>query len=183
MNIREAVHATRVGHYKLDTTKNKKNLSFIVDSVLSKKDYKKENTRIYYLVVNDEIVKIGGSSSRGGIKATLQFYTSGNTGSPSIRSYGINYLIHEAVESGAPVEVYCQWYESVKSRFQTISGEQEKLINLDHKAVESACLTEYLNTQKEFPKWNLQESNKKWPDNIHESWARRRATRKKKGES
>ena len=46
--------------------------------------------RVYLIVVNGVIKKIGGSQAEGGIKFTLAIYKDGGVaGRPSIRSFGI----------------------------------------------------------------------------------------------
>ena len=45
---------------------------------------KKENGRIYFIVIDNEIYKIGSSECKGGIKNTFAFYEGGLGGSPSI---------------------------------------------------------------------------------------------------
>lgn len=46
--------------------------------------------RVYLIVVDGEIKKIGGSQADGGIKSTLSIYRDGGVkGRPSIRSFGI----------------------------------------------------------------------------------------------
>jgi hypothetical protein len=41
-----------------------------------------ERARIYFITINREIVKIGGSINRGGIRGTISFYKNALTGSP-----------------------------------------------------------------------------------------------------
>ncbi|MGA7896824.1 MAG: GIY-YIG nuclease family protein, partial [Candidatus Nanoarchaeia archaeon] len=41
---------------------------------------------VYLIVVNGEIIKIGGSQGKGGIKSTMNFYEGAMQGGPSIRS-------------------------------------------------------------------------------------------------
>jgi len=58
----------------------------IDNSILTQK-----NSRCYYIVVNDEIFKIGYSDCDGGIKSTINSYrSSGNSGRPSDRTHGIH---------------------------------------------------------------------------------------------
>ena len=61
--------------------------------------------RVYLMVVDGVIKKIGGSVSKGGIKSTMSFYESAN-GRPSIRSFGIQQLIFEELEAGKAVEIF-----------------------------------------------------------------------------
>ena len=54
--------------------------------------------RVYLIVVDAEIKKIGGSQSEGGIKQTLEIYRDGGIGGrPSIRSFGIWYFLYSTM--------------------------------------------------------------------------------------
>ena len=80
------------------------------------KSYLKDNTsRIYYIVVNDVIYKIGSSSCNGGIRMTLESYRScGMSGQPSDRTHGVHVLIREELDKGNKVEMYCTLSKQVK---------------------------------------------------------------------
>jgi hypothetical protein len=68
-----------------------------VEYKCDKETQKQENGRIYFLVINSEIYKIGSSSCEGGIKTTFAFYEGGLGGSPSIRTFGIHLLIQNSL--------------------------------------------------------------------------------------
>jgi len=62
--------------------------------------------RVYLIVVNGEIKKIGGSQADGGIKNTLSIYRDGGTKErPSIRSFGIWYFLYHTILSGAKYRI------------------------------------------------------------------------------
>ena len=92
MKISDCPNAQLVGKVVLNTSTSKSNLRMVWEDLPT--TFLKNNAgRVYLLVVDGEIKKIGGSVGKGGIKSTMSFYISGNTGRPSIRSYGINTLI------------------------------------------------------------------------------------------
>lgn len=55
--------------------------------------------RLYFIVSNGEIVKIGASNSEGGMRSTLYIYQDGGVlGKPSLRSFGVYTLIKRELE-------------------------------------------------------------------------------------
>lgn len=96
MDIKDVKTAFKIAdvEYIKDQTKLKfKYLNPIFDEQgkkLSQQILTQNVARVYLIVVNGIIVKIGGSQSNGGIKNTLQIYQDGGVnGRPSIRSYGV----------------------------------------------------------------------------------------------
>ena len=65
----------------------------------------KENlARVYLIVVDGVIYKIGGSQDAGGIKGTLRIYQDGGVkGRPSIRSFGVWYLLFHQITKGRKI--------------------------------------------------------------------------------
>ena len=83
MKISNVSTALKVGRVVLNESKSKSNLKVEWENVPSS-TLKSNAGRVYLLVVDGEIKKIGGSVGKGGIKSTMSFYVSGNTGRPSI---------------------------------------------------------------------------------------------------
>ena len=105
MQISEVTTATKVGNFTINTRENKARLRMEWANV--SKDMLTSNAgRVYLMVVDGVIKKIGGSVSKGGIKSTMSFYESANCGRPSIRSFGIQQLIFEELEAGKEVEIF-----------------------------------------------------------------------------
>ena len=93
MHISNVKTATMVGKFALNDGPSKARLKLNYEN-LDNNILKDDAGRVYLLVKDGEIMKIGGSVSKGGIKSTMSFYVSANTGRPSIRSFGINQLVH-----------------------------------------------------------------------------------------
>ena len=119
MNINRVSTASKVGQVVLNTSKNKSNLRVEWEDHPRLTD---DAGRVYLLVVDGEIKKIGGSVSKNGIKSTMSFYVSGNTGRPSIRSFGINTLMYNALKKGSIVEVYMIISEQVTAPVKGLFG-------------------------------------------------------------
>lgn len=179
MNIKDVKTAFKIADVVLDK-KHKQNhikinfLSEIIDEKgkeLEKSILKNNAGRVYIIIVDGIIKKIGGSQSKGGIKATLSFYQSAMQGGPSLRSYGIHLLIKESLEKGKSVEIYLITSQSVKAPVRGLFSEEKKNTNV-FKEMENKCKEDYKNIEGDFPEWNYQERAVPWPKKIHESYVK-----------
>ena len=155
-------------HIKIDY------LSELIDEKGSKveKSVLRDNAgRVYIITVDGLIKKIGGSQSKGGIKATLSFYQSAMQGGPSLRSYGIHLLIKGSLEKGKKVEIYLITSKSVKASVKGLFSEEKKNTNV-FKEMEDKCKEDYKKIEGDFPEWNYQERAVPWPKDIHESYVK-----------
>lgn len=179
MNIKDVKTAFKIADVVLDK-KHKKNhirinyLSELIDekgNKVNKSILKNDAGRVYIIVVDGVIKKIGGSQSKGGIKATLSFYQSAMQGGPSLRSYGIHLLIKEALEKDKSVEIYLITSKSVRALVKGLFSEERKGTSV-FKEMEDKCKEDYKKIEGDFPEWNYQERAVPWPKRIHESYVR-----------
>ena len=105
MEINKVTTAKKVGEIVL---RNEDNPNLIKPLWVNPKSelFKDNNGRVYFLVINGMIYKIGGSLCKGGIKSTIRSYTDCMKGGPSDRSYIIHYLIYRELVKGHKVEIY-----------------------------------------------------------------------------
>ncbi|WP_291935825.1 type II restriction endonuclease [Campylobacter sp.] len=142
--------------------------------------------RVYLIVVNGEIKKIGGSQDKGGIKGTLNIYQDGGkNGRPSIRSYGVWYFLYHTILEGAKIEFYMIYQENFKKNIKGLFGfHKVKNASISYKFIEECCLSNYLEKEGgKFPDWNVQEQGIDWPleiKNDHAEIQRNAQTRDKK---
>ena len=170
MKISNVSTALKVGRVVLNESKSKSNLKVEWENLSA--DILKSNAgRVYLLVVDGEIKKIGGSVGKGGIKSTMSFYVSGNTGRPSIRSYGINTLIFESINSGKLVEIYIIQSEQVLAPVKGLFGISHDKVSA-FKEMEDKCVKEYVAFTGSYPDWNYQEQAKPWEQYIQEGHAK-----------
>ena len=127
-----------------------------------------ESGRVYLIVVDGTIMKIGGSIAKNGIKGTWYGYCTALTGSPSIRSYGIHMLIKEELEKGKKVELYLILSEKVMAPVKGLFDSDIKEIGYDFKEMENKCKEDYRKIIGDYPPWNFQERNQAWPIYIQE---------------
>ncbi|MCK9458413.1 MAG: hypothetical protein M0R80_02070 [Proteobacteria bacterium] len=162
-NIQEATNATKIANAILDTDGFPK---FIYNENLDTRD----NARVYLIVVDGRIVKIGGSQCKGGIKFTLSFYQkAGMQGKPSIRSFGVAYLIKECLTEGKKVEIYTITADGVMAPVKGLYSEESQEIHA-YKEMEDKCKCQFKEIEGDYPEWNFQERHKAWPTNIREKF-------------
>lgn len=130
----------------------------------------KDNSgRVYIIVSNGVIKKIGGSQSKGGIINTFSSYKGGLAGKPSIRTYGINVLIAEEMKAGNKVEIYMIISPVVKAPVKGLFSE-DSIDVAAFKEMENKCVEDYKKTTGDYPDWNFQESGRKWPSFVNEGY-------------
>jgi len=172
MNINELTSPIKVCDISLNENDNDRSLWNIIwnrdvdNSILSQK-----NGRCYYIVVNQEIFKIGYSDCDGGIKSTINSYrSSGNSGRPSDRTHGIHVLIAEQLLLGNKVEIYFHYNPLINVNLTLMDGSIVSIDNsISGKILELKNMEIYKNKHNDFPIWNLQEAGKPWPTHIQES--------------
>lgn len=170
MKIDHVKTMTRIGQIVKRDDHDKK-LIFKYDDAVTNDLLKDERGRVYAIVVNGEIHKIGGSQSKGGIKATFDAYFSGFSYGMSARTYCVWNYINQAIESGDVVEAYCVWAPTVEVDIPTMQGNITKEIPVDFHSIEDAFTKEYVNEEGRFPELNIQESGRKWEDTgLLEGW-------------
>lgn len=169
MKISEVTTAIKVGDIIL---RNEDSPNLIkVKWIDSKSNSLKDNTgRVYFLVVNDVIYKIGGSQCKGGIKSTIGAYTDCMKGGPSDRSYIIHYLIYRELVKGNKVEVYMITSPKIIAPVTGLFGIQNKEVAA-FKEMESLCVNQHFEFDGSYPKWNFQESHSQYPSDLSEQYS------------
>ncbi len=130
--------------------------------------------RVYLIVVDGEIKKIGGSQADGGIKSTLNIYKDGGVkGRPSVRSFGVWYFLYHTILTGAKIEFYMIYQPNFETQVKGLFGFHAiKDASISYKLLEQACLTDYRNNSHDaLPEWNEQEQGKDWPNDIKDEHA------------
>lgn len=102
--------------------------------------------RVYLIVVNGEIKKIGGSQAEGGIKRTLEIYRDGGVnGRPGIRSFGVWYFLYHTILSGAKIEFFMIYQENFEKEIKGLFGAKMlKNAYISYKLIEQCCIEDYL---------------------------------------
>jgi hypothetical protein len=122
--------------------------------------------RVYLIVVNGVIKKIGGSEDKGGMKGTLAIYKDGGVkGRPSIRSYGIHCLLLNELKAGKKIEFYMIYQDDITSTLKGLFGTKPKQkVRISYKYLEDSCKLDYkLRENDALPDWNFQEQGMDWP--------------------
>lgn len=133
----------------------------------------KNYPRVYIIVVNDIIMKIGASQSKKGMKQTLNIYQDGGVkGRPEIRSYGVWYLLHKAVYEGKKVEFYMIFHDVFHQNVKGLLGEKKMEVGISCNLIEKCCLEDYKKIEKEYPEWNIQERGEDWTYEIKRGYSK-----------
>jgi hypothetical protein len=178
MEINKVVTAVKVGDI---VCRNEESPNLIKTLWINpKSELLRDNTgRVYFLVVNKIIYKIGGSQSKGGIKNTMSAYTDCMRGGPSDRSYIIHYLIYRELMKGNEVEVYMITSPKLMAPVTGLYGVENKEIAA-FKEMELLCVNQHFESEKCYPEWNFQESHSQYPSDLAEQYGEFKLNRAKK---
>lgn len=152
----------RVGEIK--TQQGTKKLSFVPDSKMSKEQLRDKRGRVYAIVVDGVIEKIGGSQDAGGIQGTIGWYLNGWAKGNSERTYCTWNFFTRNCNAGKKVEVYTVWAPMVSVSIPTMTGELTQIMPVDFHTIEKAFNDEYKKVEGSHPTLNMQESGQRWQD-------------------
>jgi hypothetical protein len=162
MNISKVKTATKIGKFSLrSNSPNKIQLEYVVSETL----LQNEAPRIYLFVENNIIKKIGGSSARGGIKATMSFYVNSMQGSPGVPRFVLHLLIERSLKSGSNVDLYMITSPIVEAPVNGLF-KTHKMNVASFKEMENRCKEDYFATENRYPEWNFQENATPYPADL-----------------
>ncbi|MGD0976737.1 MAG: hypothetical protein ABR875_00345 [Minisyncoccia bacterium] len=181
MNIKDVKTAIKVGDFVLRKNhRNKIDIKYL--SSLSS-DILTDNSARVYLIIQDEIIKkIGGSASKGGIKATMAFYVSAMEGSPGVPRFVLHLLIERALIGKSKMELYMITSPKTLARVSGLFG-YKKVKIASFKEMEDLCKSDYFSIEKKYPDWNFQENHQPYPPDLakeHNLYHQRRLKNKLK---
>ena len=174
MHISEVKTAFKIADVEFIEGSTKLNFNYLENLVdekgkpLSKDILRKNYSRVYLIVVDGEIMKIGASQDKGGMKGTLNIYKDGGVnGRPSIRSFGIWYFLYHTVLEGKKIEFYMIYHDDFEAEVKGLFG-LHKVGNasLSCKLIEECCVADYISKEGKHPAWNIQEQGADWSDEI-----------------
>ncbi len=169
MHISEVKTAFKIADVEYVKDSTKLNFNYLKDlkdennQSLSQNILTQNVARVYLIVVDGEIKKIGGSQADGGIKSTLNIYKDGGVkGRPSVRSFGVWYFLYHTILTGAKIEFYMIYQPNFETQVKGLFGFCTiKDASISYKLLEQACLTDYRNNNNDaLPEWNEQEQGK-----------------------
>lgn len=164
MNIKEVKTAKKIGNFILrNNHKNKINIEYL--SEIDKKLLTDDSARVYLIVQDGIIKKIGGSACKGGIKNTISFYINAMTGSPGVPRFVLHLLIEEALRKKSIVELYMITSPKTLAKINGLFGSKKVLI-ASFKEMEDLCKKDYFYQEKKYPDWNYQENNESYPQRL-----------------
>ena len=162
MKIDHIKTMTCAGEIKIQP--NTKKLAFVPDSAMTRQNLKDIRGRVYAIVVDGVIKKIGGSQDKGGIQGTIGWYLNGWAKGNSERTYCTWNFFRKNLEDGKKVEIWCVWAPLVTVTIPTMSSEMTKEMPVDYHTIEKAFNDEYFQVEGCHPTLNMQESGCRWQD-------------------
>ena len=181
MNISQVKTAFKIADVEFVEGSTKLNFNYLKElkdengKPLPQKILKENLARVYIIVVDGEIKKIGGSQAEGGIKQTLEIYRDGGAkGRPSIRSFGVWYFLYYTILEGKKIEFYMIIEDNFSKEIKGLFG-TKKVENayISYKLIEQCCIDDYLSVENgKHPEWNVQEQGMDWPLDIKNEHAK-----------
>ena len=161
MNISSVKTATKIGDFVLKKNhRNKIDIKYLPD--ISKEKLIDSAARVYIFVQDGIIKKIGGSASKKGIKATMNFYVSAMTGSPGVPRFVVHLLIEKALKQHSRVELFMITSPRTLAEVNGLFG--SKIVEIaSFKEMENFCKSDYYSVEKRYPDWNFQENHESYP--------------------
>ena len=164
MNIKDVKTSIKIGDFVLK--KNHKNkIDIKYSPSLDKKILTDNSARIYLITQNGIIKKIGGSTSKGGIKATMNFYISAMTGSPGVPRFIIHLLIEKALIKRSKIELFMITSPRTLAKVSGLFG-YKKVEIASFKEMENFCKSDYYSREGSYPDWNFQENHQPYPSEL-----------------
>jgi len=181
MHIKEVKTAIKIGDFVLRKNhRNKIDIRYLPN--INKKILTDNSARVYLIVQDGIIKKIGGSNSKGGIKATMSFYTSAMTGSPGVPRFVIHLLIAKALKNKSKIELYMITSPKTLATVNGLFG-SKKVEIASFKEMENLCKADYYSREGKYPDWNFQENHQPYPADLarkHVLYHQRRLKKKKR---
>jgi len=164
MDIREVKTAIKIGDFILRSKhKNKIDIKYL--SNIDKKILTDNSARVYLIVQDGIIKKIGGSTSKGGIKATMSFYIFAMTGSPGVPRFVVHLLIEKALKDKSKLELFMITSPRTLATVNGLFGHKKVKI-ASFKEMEDLCKSDYYSREEKYPDWNFQENHKSYPPKL-----------------
>lgn len=164
MNIKNVKTAIKVGDFILKKNhRNKININYLAS--LTNQKLTDNSARVYLIVQDGIIKKIGGSASKGGIKATMIFYVSAMTGSPGVPRFVLHLLIEKALRNKSKVELFMITSPKTLAKISGLFG-YKKVEIASFKEMENLCKSDYFSKEGRYPDWNFQENNEPYPAEL-----------------
>ena len=158
MNIKQVTTAHKVAEFTYNTGRGKAPLA--LNWFVDKSIQKDTSGRVYLLVVDGIIKKIGGSADKGGIKGTMNAYAGGaakTKGRPSQTRHSICLLIKQALDYGSQVDVYLIPSQRVRADVTGLFDTSPGLV-APFKEMEDKCVADYVRVEGAHPEWNFKEA-------------------------
>jgi hypothetical protein len=163
MKITELQNLYRAGQIVRKQGHDQK-LDMILDPTMTRELYRQEVGRVYFIVVDGDIKKIGGSQAKGGLRGTLGAYFTGFAKGMSARTYCVWNFMQQQIDQGHTVEIYVTFAPLVQATIPGPTGSVTVEIPVDYHTIEKSYVDHYVLKMSKHPFLNMQESAGRWED-------------------
>jgi len=132
---------------------------------------------VYILKIDDEIVKVGQTSGKGGIKACMNFYCIAGTDDPGQNRFAINALMREELNKSKKISVHMIYIPPIYTDIPTLTGTMRMYVPVSAKESEKASLYELKSIHGNYPIWNYQERCESIPSWIYDNFVKYKSMR------
>ena len=139
-------------------------LDIQLDAAMTRELFRQEVGRVYFIVVDGEISKIGGSQAKGGLKGTLGAYFTGFAKGMSARTYCVWNYMQQQINLGRSVEIYVTFAPLVTATIPGPLGHVTVNIPVDYHTIEKSYVDHFVSIEGKHPYLNMQESAGRWED-------------------
>ena len=163
MKITELQNLYRAGQIVRKQGHDQK-LDLLLDPTMTRELYRQEVGRVYFIVVDGDIKKIGGSQAKGGLRGTLGAYFTGFAKGMSARTYCVWNFMKQQCDLGRTVEIYVTFAPLVEATIPGPMGSVTVQIPVDYHTIEKSYVDHFVLTESKHPYLNMQESAGRWED-------------------
>ena len=157
-----------VGTFLID----KKELKFKKNKALTDEEFKCDYGRVYLISKNNEIIKIGGSSAKGGIKGTISGYLSGKKGSPGESRFVLNSLMQNEINKKNTIKLHMILCPETYVKINGLTSKDNMVSVFAFKEIEKQCLEDYKSFNNNIcPLWNFKERGESYPKKLRDDYA------------
>ena len=156
-----------------EAVKHKLGIKFDYDKCKNRDLLKRGRSGIVYLICsNKEIMKIGLTQSKSGLRSAINSYADSYKGGPSKRSVGVRMYILKELKKGKKVEIFAKPSPETQITIKDLFGESREISAYSSYEFGDVCKGNYRDREEKYPPWNLQDNKEKWPEKVIREWRR-----------
>ena len=130
------------------------------------KDVKRHQGIVYFISVNDEIVKIGGSSGKIGQLISQYLINLESKAEPRENRFCLHLRILAHLVKGDVVKYHFIPVQEMKCEFEGLFGQSSQTYHKEFRIIESSLICQFEENDGRVPAWNNTEGKIGWSDEL-----------------